>query len=94
MATSPTGGSIYRRSRAGWATLRKQRAAFGHDHGIPHRSPTKARPFGLLISSSPVKAGFGEVDIVLDATQDFVVDRLVVAQGDDGLAFRFQCFAS
>ena len=47
----------------------------------------------LPSSSSPVKAGFGEVDIVLDAAEDFVVDRLFVAQGDDGLAFRIQGFA-
>ena len=45
------------------------------------------------MSFSPLEAGFGEVDIVLDAAEDFVVDRLVVAQGDDGVAFCFQGFA-
>ena len=40
-----------------------------------------------------MEAGFGEIDIVLDAAENFVVDRLVVAQGDDGLAFCVQGFA-
>ena len=32
-----------------------------------------------------MEAGFGEVDIVLDAAENFVVDRLVVTQGYDGV---------
>ena len=36
---------------------------------------------------STLKAGFGQVYITLDAAQDFVVDGLFVAQGDDGVAF-------
>jgi hypothetical protein len=44
-------------------------------------------------SSSPMEAGFGEIDIVLDAAEDFVIDRLVVAQGDNGFAFCVQGFA-
>ncbi len=36
---------------------------------------------------APLEAGFGEINITLDAAQDFVVDRLFVAQGDDGVAF-------
>jgi hypothetical protein len=41
---------------------------------------------------STLEAGFGEVDVVLDAAQDFVADGLFVAQGDDGVAFCFQGF--
>lgn len=43
-------------------------------------------------SSTPLKAGFREVDVVLDAAEDFVVDGVFVAQGDDGVAFGFQGF--
>ena len=39
-----------------------------------------------------MEAGFGEVDITLDAAEHFVVDRLVVPQGDDGVAFCVQGF--
>ena len=42
--------------------------------------------------SVPLEAGFGEVDVVLDAAEDFVVDGVFVAQGDDGFAFRFEGF--
>jgi hypothetical protein len=50
-------------------------------------------PLGLPSSSSPLEAGFGEVDIALDVAENFVVNRLVIAQGDDGFAFRVQGFA-
>jgi len=43
--------------------------------------------------STPLKPGFGEVDVVLDTAEDLVVDGLVVAQGDDSVAFGFQSFA-
>jgi hypothetical protein len=35
--------------------------------------------------SVPLEAGFGEVDVVLDAAEDFVLDGVLVAQGDDGI---------
>jgi hypothetical protein len=41
----------------------------------------------------PLEAGFGEVDVVLDATEDFVVDGVLVAKADDGFAFGIQGFA-
>jgi len=41
----------------------------------------------------PLEAGFGEVDVVLDAAEDFVVDGVFVAQADDGFAFGIQGFA-
>ncbi len=41
---------------------------------------------------SPLKPGLGQINIALDAAQDFVVDGLLVAQGDDGVALRFQGF--
>jgi hypothetical protein len=42
----------------------------------------------------PLETGFGEVDVVLDAAQDFVVDGVFVAQADDGFAFGIQSFTS
>lgn len=45
-----------------------------------------------LALSSTLEAGFGEIDITLDAAEDFVVDGFFVAEGDDGLAFCFQGF--
>jgi hypothetical protein len=42
---------------------------------------------------SPLEAGFGEINITLDSAQDFVVDGFVVAQGDDGVAFRLDALA-
>jgi hypothetical protein len=42
----------------------------------------------------PLETGFGEVDVVLDAAEDFVVDGVFVAQADDGFAFGVQGFAS
>jgi hypothetical protein len=42
---------------------------------------------------APLEAGFGQVDVALDSAQDFVVDCLFVAQGDDGVAFRLDALA-
>jgi hypothetical protein len=42
---------------------------------------------------SPLEAGFGEVDVVLDAAENFVIDGVFVAQADDGFAFGLQGFA-
>jgi hypothetical protein len=39
-----------------------------------------------------VKAGFGEIDVVLDVAEDFVADGAFVAETNDGFAFGFQSF--
>jgi hypothetical protein len=72
---------------------REKRTAFGLGPGMPRSlGHPWIEPSAFLPSPSPVKAGFGEVDIVLDAAEDFVVDRLVVAQGDDSFTFCIQGF--
>jgi hypothetical protein len=53
-------------------------------------SPSRQIVFGSL--SVPLEAGFGEVDVVLDAAEDFVVDGVFVTEGDNGVAFYFQGF--
>src|SRR5205085_2197365 len=60
----------------------------------PYRpgSATPATATATTFSPSPLEAGFGQVDIMLDVAQDVVVDCLVVAQGDHCVAFCFQCF--
>ena len=40
-----------------------------------------------------VKAGFGEVDVVLDVAEDVVADGAFVAESDDGFAFGFESLA-
>ncbi len=47
---------------------------------------------GPASRGSAVETGFGEVDVVLDAAQDFVVNGVFVAQRDDGVAFGFEGF--
>ena len=34
-----------------------------------------------------VQAGFSEIDVALDATEDFIADHALVAEVDDGPAF-------
>src|SRR4029077_9133611 len=73
---------------------REEGAAFGLGPGKPRLlSHPRTEPSAFPSSSSSLKAGFGEIDIMLDAAEDFVVDRLVVPQGDDGVAFCVQGFA-
>jgi hypothetical protein len=57
--------------------------------GTAHRAVATRTRF----LSAPLEAGLGQIDVVLDAAQDFVVDGLFVAQGDDGVAFGIQGFA-
>ena len=46
----------------------------------------------MCAASLPVlEAGFGEIDVALDAAEDFIADDVFIAQVDDGLALVQEC---
>ncbi len=50
----------------------------------------RGRPDPVLRSVWLAKAGFGQINVVLDVTQHFVIDDALVAELENGLAFHLE----